>query len=418
MKRNPKTILSRAHRSLLTIALVQLPSLLSAAPPWGTPYGQPGIAAVTCSARGSYAPAEAYVFGMLDLNAPPAPLYAANGFSSPMWNPPMHHEPSWTAENLGNIYGTEYDDSGNVYLAANGLYHASGAFYWGYGALGGGTDSLAAAGTIYRIDATTGAPSVFAVLPQQATALSLNWNSGPGIGNLTYDEANDQFFATNLEDGKIYPISSSGVVGTPFDPMNADDGEPGMPPAEERLWGIEMRGSQIYYAVWNTGPSTPASIRSVDLDASGTILPETDAEVLAVPASPSQIWVEEFVVVADLEFSEDEQTMLLGQRGLGEWGGATLAAANHPAKVYIAQLAGSTWSIANTLKTGNNSYFDGGETYGGVAYGPENGTQEALIWMSSADLAHGRRSPRPPRNSAGRFPGGLCPCQRIFSCAL
>ena len=402
MKQNPKTIFSRAHRSLLTIALVQIPSLLSAAPPWGTPYGQPGIASVTCSARTSYAPAEAYVFGMMDLNAPPAPLYAANGTGSPMWNPPMHHEPSWTAENLGNLFGTEYDDSGNVYLAANGLYIQSyqGSFYLNYGALGGGTDSLAAAGTIYCIDATTGAPSVFAVLPQQATALTPNWNTGPRIGNLTYDKVHNQFFATNLEDGKIYPISSSGVVGTPFDPMTADDGEPGMPPAEERLWGIEMRGNQIYYAVWNTGLGTPASIRSVDLDGSGTIVPSTDVEVLAVPASSSRrIWAEQFVVVADIEFSQDDQTMLLGQRGLGPRFDTTLAAVNHPGKVYMAQLTGSTWSISNTLETGNNSWSVG-ETYGGVAYGPENGVQEALIWMSSADLAtgdgpHGIQGTRP-----------------------
>ncbi|MFT5857367.1 MAG: hypothetical protein ACI8XO_004628 [Verrucomicrobiales bacterium] len=374
-------------RSSLAFCLMQIPLILHAAPPWGAPYGQPGIASMTCTARTSYPAASAYVFGMMDLNGPPAAFYGPSGASSPMWIPPMHHEPSWTAENLGNIYGTEYDDAGNVYVGANGLYNASSSFYWGYGALGGGVNSLSAAGTIYKIDATTGAPSVFAVLPQQSMSLASSWNSGPGIGNLTFHKGFNKFFATNLEDGKIYPISNTGAVGSPFDPMGTDDSTAGMPPASERLWGIEVLGNQIYYAVWNTGPSTTASVRRVDLDSSGNIIPSTDVAVLPIPASPPMVWIENFVVVADIEFSADGQTMILGQRGIGNWGSGNLGGANHAAKVYIAQLSGTTWSITNTLETGDS--WGVGETYGGVAFGAENGAEEALVWMSSADLAGG-----------------------------
>ena len=48
----------------------------------------------------------AYVCGLIDLRNPTAPFYGTNGPSAPLWNPPMSHEPSWTADNLGMLFGS------------------------------------------------------------------------------------------------------------------------------------------------------------------------------------------------------------------------------------------------------------------------------------------------------------------------
>ncbi len=67
--------------------------------------------------------------------------------------------------------------------------------------------------------------------------------------------------------------------------------------------------------------------------------------------------------------------------------GGYLATANHAGKVFIARLSGTSWSVTNTLETGNS--WGHGETYGGADFGMEGGTQERVIWASSADLAGG-----------------------------
>ena len=389
----------------MAAALLSLAPAASGAPPWGTPYMQPGIAIVTCigpdlDGFSNPVPASsAYTCGLLDLRNPTPPLYGINGPLAPLWNPPCHHEPSWTAENLGMLFGSEIDADGNMYVAAGGLYPAAygAAFYRQYGALGGGPTDLSAAGTIYQIDRITGVPAVFSVLPQQSTDLGAGFVSGPGVGNVAYDADFDQFFATNLEDGLIYRIPAGGgpPVGTPFDPLTPDSGAPGMPPVNDRLWGISVHNKQVYYAVWNTGyTGNEGKIRRVDLDATGAILPGTDTEILTVPgeAPGTNNWGAIHIPVADIEISADGQTMILAQRGQRNWpaagGGSFIASANHAGKVFISRLNGGTWSVTNTLESGNS--WGHGETYGGTDFGMEGGTQEKLIWCSSADLAQGQ----------------------------
>ena len=112
--------------------------------------GYPGIAIVTSiapdtDASGNPVPSSAaFTCGLLDLRNPTAPLYGINGPAAPLWNPPMSHETSWTADNLGMLFGSEIDADGDMYVAAGGLYPASyiGNFYRRYGNLGGGATSL------------------------------------------------------------------------------------------------------------------------------------------------------------------------------------------------------------------------------------------------------------------------------------
>lgn len=369
---------------LVPVFLAFMVTALMAQAPWG-PAMQRGIAAATCAAQGSVPEGDAWVVGYYDLRAPSAGMYGPCGPTVPIWNPPLYHHDDWTVKTIGSLYGIAIDSDGDVYVAAHGLHSKTWVigYHHRYGDLGGGADDLAAAGTIYKLDRVTGAASVFAVIPnQQATSLGGSWVSGPGIGNICYDAGNDQFFATSLEDGRIYRIDNTGFVTASFDPMDLDDGEPGMPAIDELLWGIEVSNNKIYYAVWNKGNAAdPGKIRKIDLNGSGNFLPTTDVEVLTVPAATGGFFAS--VPVADITFSSDQQTMYLGtrtMRGLTD-------SYNHSSSVHVAvpDTTAPNWTVTKTMATGCAAAA--GEAYGGVALGEDNGTPEEILWSTSADMA-------------------------------
>ena len=65
-------------------------------------------------------------------------------------------------------------------------------------------------------------------------------NFGVGLGNICYDNWNDQLFITNFEDGKIYRYNMSGDLLSSFDPFTADDGSNGFVGHGETIWGINV----------------------------------------------------------------------------------------------------------------------------------------------------------------------------------
>ena len=89
-----------------------------------------------------------------------------------------------------------------------------------------GIDS-AAGGIVYKIDGSTGQAFVFATLPQQVVTLTnedcesldiaTRTNSGVGLGKIVYDEINDQYFVSNIEDGRIYRISNNETINQLWD---------------------------------------------------------------------------------------------------------------------------------------------------------------------------------------------------------
>ncbi len=392
------------RRSLVRVAAflilaLTFPKGASAAAPWGTPLMQPGIAAVSCAAPISLPLSNAWVFGVMDFRVPPPSNYGPFGTLAPLWNPPGYHHPSWTAETIGNVYGITLDALGDMYVAAHGLYNKPYGYHQRYGNLGGGPTNLAAAGTIYRIDRNTGTPSVFAVLPQQAMNLGGSFLSGPGLGNVSYDRLNDQFFATNLEDGRIYRISNTGSILQTFDPLGADSAAVGLPPNAELIWGIEAKGAAVYYAVANVGSTAlPGKIRRVNLDGAGAIVPSSDAEIFVVPASTVCCGAV-YVPVTDITFSADGTRMVLGERTMI----TATEAYNHASRIHIVQLVGSTWTAVRSLETGYS--WGHGEAYGGVAYGYEGGVPEQIIWGTSADTATGAG----PHGVFGVRPGDFPP---------
>jgi len=361
----------------------------SQTPSWvanaGDPFMEPGIAAVTCTVPQSVPASTAFTLAFFDLRNPPGALYNSNLFTSPAWNAPVYHHPDWTVEKIGNVYGLAIDGDGDVYTTAHGLYGMYYGYPTAYGSIGGGATSTLAAGTVYKISRLTGVPTVFSVIPGQVNfAFQPSHVVAPGLGNIAYDAKNDQFFVTSLEDGKIYRIGASG--GPPidsFDPMAPDNGAPGLPPKEERLWGIGVLDDKVYYAVWNTGDSTdPGEIRSIDLTGSGGFDTTSDASVLSVP--PSTMSFAKFVPVADITFSKDGTTMLLGERTMIlEYNGY-----NHASRVHWVEFVSGNWVVQRTLEPGGNPVtYSQGEAYGGVAYGEDGGIDEQVIWMSSADTS-------------------------------
>jgi len=411
---------------------------------------QPGIAALSCAApaeeylgNGQYRdlPAsDSYSFAIVDLRDPELGKYTPVGNAAEVLNRPPYHHPSWSVDKIGNVFGITYDRAGNVYLAAHGIYgeieilggpggNQGAGSYMQYGSLEPGVSGFARAATIYKIDAVTGVASVFNLgnankVPQQPENNSKEpaKSHGPGLGDIAYDEKHNQFFVTSLEDGKIYRYDASGnLVGQPFDPLEADSGAAGMPEYSERIWAVAVKDGRLYYSVWNEGgvfPSNPgraAEIRSVNIAIDGSLDALSDrifynkVPVLNLENSDWAFEPGDSLPVADISFSRDGQTMLLAER-LMRFGNDAF---NHDGRVHIIGRALGNPAFRKTLYPGigpDDSFFEAGGGYGGVAFGDESGEQEALIWCSAADMIEeqgpqglqGVRVSDLPRNSSPR----------------
>ena len=57
-------------------------------------------------------------------------------------------------------------------------------------------------------------------------------------------------FVTSFEDGQIHRVDMGGSVTSTFDPFAADDATPGYAPLGERLWGVGVHASRVYFGRW------------------------------------------------------------------------------------------------------------------------------------------------------------------------
>lgn len=365
--------------------------------------------------------------------------YVLAGGSYPIWNRPMElHPASWSFTNLGNVFGIAVDRGRNIFTTASSSYspqlnllsQANGTsanvnFQSGSGAIGraaagpNATAELNAAGTIYKLDAVTGNPTVFAVLPQQSTTAAYTafiragttnfnlstgnrTNTGPGLGNIVYDKDNDQFFVTNFEDGKIYRISADGTVQpTAYDFGTPDNGAAGMPALQDRVWGVGIYDGRLYYSIWtdkacqdngNCGtsaaqyydngpnPTVKPFIRSMAIDpATGDFLTATDQ--LEYDGAD----LEHTAPISDIAFDADGNMLIAQKTMLTDYAGY-----NHRSQVAYLTGGNGTWT-ADPFFTGprenpTNANRYGTEAYGGVDFG-YNGTDiDATVWYSSADM--------------------------------
>lgn len=182
-----------------------------------------------------------------------------------------------------------------------------------------GVENGGGPGTIWKVDGLTGAVSRFA---------DIETNSGPGIGDVSFDRDHRQFFASDLDSGLIHRIDAEGnlldsfdhgLAGRPardLDPVE-DDGsvmdikapvfdteDPetwGFTQDERRVWALAYRDGRLYYSV-----GEKAEIWSVGIDQSGGFAGDARWE-LTVKADRDY-------AVTDIAF-DDRGRMYLAQRG-------------------------------------------------------------------------------------------------------
>ena len=319
----------------------------------------------------------------------------ANNASAPVgddWNEPLLgtnrvasiFPKYWVSDSIGQVFGIALDHSGGIFLSATDVYRYDELFGaqagqpTGYGTAVGASGGPS--GIYYTNYATpnittalvTTKPFPYTNTVGTAKIPNSGIGNGNSIGNIAYDYANKQLFATNLEDGRIYRINpSTGVVLSIFDPFALDGGtaSPGMAPLGEQLWGIgvltQAGVTTVYFA--RTISSIGKQIWSIQLDASGEFMATaagsglyTESAITATFKQPIATVPGTAPTITDIAFSSAGR-MLLAERG-------------HPhiAKVFEYVLSGSTWVAGNNFYPGtdltSSGYPLGANSAGGVDY--------------------------------------------------
>ncbi len=305
---------------------------------------------------------------------------------------------SWTLANLGEVFGISIDSIGNVYFAASDIYHMDSVLATDYKSYHGPAGSAG----IYRADAavlsninamigTTNAPTSY---PVPTTMIPNTGGIGNGIGNLTYDQKHHQLFASNLEDGRIYRIDlkqSPPQVVSIYDPLAPDDGQAGIAPRQEQIWGLgihtDTQGiTKLYFSRRGLPPSIPTEIHTLPLQSNGEFggnslydkgIYRGGSQVVISLNSPTS----DTSKITDIAFAEDGR-MLLAERGHP-----------HRASVYEYRFNGTIWT-----PTSHNFYVggfhllqgvNGSNAAGGVDYGYKQqgnnvyGHCDSTVWVTA-----------------------------------
>lgn len=389
---------------------------------------QNGIGALTCGVTTTTTASERWAFALMNFDD----IIPISGRSEETSEAEVYHHPSWHIDSIGNVFGIAMNTvSGDILLTASSNY---GAGFLGnsaiirYGDIGGGTSSgdndSGAGGVVYVIDGTTGQASVFANLPQQSISftnfdcessdVATRTNSGVGLGNIVYDEINNQYFVSNIEDGRIYRLDNAGAILDSYDPFNNDDGVAGISDLEELVYGlaIEPNTNRLFFGgVDNTTSTTSLTaaagsigIHSITLTASGgfpgtinnTTIPSgatynnyesTEFFHTNLPvAGGTSPQPEDFVyLISDLEFNANGE-LIAGIRV--SCNNSFFSSYNHFAEVNIVTENTGTGRFNNSITeldiTATGNYADE-DTYGGVA-SYINGLGEHIIAVSSSDI--------------------------------
>ena len=359
---------------------------------------QPGIAAVTCGATTEAPVSDRFTFGLMDING----AVPGSGRLDVTNSVDMYHHPSWYIDTIGNIFGVAINPNTGDYFATASSNYSNLFFGFDailrYGDLAGGTASgnndFAAGGAVYKMDAVTGQATVFALLPQQSSTIVyrdcdfdemvIRTNSGLGLGNIAYDETYNQYFVTNIEDGRIYRLDATGTILDSYDPFAEDNGNAGISSLNELVYGIarEPGSDRLFFGTVRQAPTSGTNliaVYSIDLTMTGSFpgtldnsnningsidnyLNATETLHFRVPTSnPNSNVIES---VSDLSFAPNGD-LLLGKRTGCE--NSFHSSYNH---------YGETWIL--TLNGGSNLYDSGtwynltfeslGNSYGGVGW--------------------------------------------------
>ena len=246
------------------------------------------------------------------------------------------------ARDIGQVFGTALDNAPNpnIYVTATTAHglkivipdnngdgvpevvqtgQAGASFMEGQfgSALGGGP------GTVWRIDGTTGEITRFTDIASGGLP-----NSGPGLGNITFDPAHYQFYVSDMDTGNIHRLDLSGndlgsfdhgTQGRPqaglgpvglnvagrMDITNAafDSTNPttwGIADERRRVWGLAYYSGRLFYAV-----AAGSQIWSVGINTDGSFSGDARVEIDAVDGGKP---------VSDILFTPQGR-MIVAQRG-------------------------------------------------------------------------------------------------------
>ncbi len=221
-----------------------------------------------------------------------------------------------TATSMFGLQIVAKDESGKPARLVNGAADAQ----WMAGQFGNGGP-----GAIYKIDGKTGKAALFATIK-----LDERGNSGPALGNITFDRKTRQLFVSDLETGMIHRVTLDGKVRDVFDHGSAgrkaqsldavafddsramsinqpsfnseDPSSWGYADARRRVFGLAVSKDRLYYGVAE-GPS----VWSVSIDDEGDF--GSDARIELEPKGTN--------VNADITdvLFDGSGVMILSQRG-------------------------------------------------------------------------------------------------------
>ncbi|MBP7238726.1 MAG: T9SS type A sorting domain-containing protein [Saprospiraceae bacterium] len=280
------------------------------------------------------------------------------------------HLPNWESKDMGQIFGVTIDDFYNVYTSSTTMY----------GRYLPSTLTNAVYGNVYKIDAVTGIPTVFATLPQ-------NFSNPAGLGDVWFDDQSStkQIYVSNFFDGLIYRYNAvTGVpLGNPYNFPGTSLGTPtpGFVPLGDRVWAVATHNGRLYFSVWNEDRSRPQptisnQIWSVQLDGSGApiiateILEKNMPNLVTVLSSGGSFVNNYSSPVSDISFSENG-TMLISERSMdNDFGNAQINPGNQAHQSRIIELSGPGWATEKLFFVGNTNSL--ANSAGGIDYGYES----------------------------------------------
>ena len=388
---------------------------------------QNGVGILTCGVTTSTSAADRYTVAVMNFTG----TVPGSGRNETTSSVDVYHHPSWHIDSIGNVFGTAINTkTGNMFVTASSNY--GGGFLGNdavvrYGGIAGGTangaDDSVAGGAVYKIDGTTGQATVFALLPQQPTNFInddcessdavTRTNSGVGLGNIVFDETNNQYFVTNIEDGRIYRLDVSGTILDSYDPFGNDNGSAGVSDLEELVYGlaIESGTNNLFFGGVDDAPDAidyasagSPSVYSITLTSSGgfpgsvnnTTLPTgaaysnyenaTETLHISVPVGDGSSFADNYVyLISDLAFNQNNQLVIAVRVGCKN---SFFTSYNHWAETSIVDKNSSTGQYSDNLfefditHTGSAGIDD---SYGGVSTYVDNAGND-FIAGSAADI--------------------------------
>lgn len=317
----------------------------------------PGEQVATCASTGE----GGFVIGVIDARRPECFADVDENWLAPMYHNERALSPTglaaheWHRANLGEVFGVALDDAAapNIYTTATTTY--------GNAAVG------ANGGRVWKLDGTTGVPTLLATLP----------NTGPGLGNIAHDRAHQQLFVTNFEDGRIYRLSMAGAILQAYDPFAPDDGAPGFANLRERVWGVAVYGCHLYFGTWAADGGRPGpanSVWSVDIAGDGSLV---GREVLQFP-----VFQATNQPISDLELSGDGK-LIVAQRGMG----SDTQPQPHNSGVYEYVGGHNAWVPSATMFS-IGAIAGGHNSAGGADYDCADACEDPLHLAATGDALH------------------------------